>query len=156
MLFIVDLQGFQYRNSEFLCKEITVLKNYSCFHEIVNFPLHSEQLEKKFKYHINWVTRNIHGLKWDEKGSLDLSQMENFLKKMTDDYKGPIMVKGLQKKEWLQRYVSNNVIDMETEYNCPATIPDIHDYFCSYHHHYKRCSRNNVYKLADWYLNNVK
>lgn len=154
MLFIVDVQGFQYKNSDFICKEIAVLRNFTCSHVIVNAPINYDQLNQKFKHQVDWLTENCHGLRWDELGTIDYCQVQTYLRNLAADYNGAIFVKGMQKKKWLQRYLQNEVIDLEAKFSCPTRLPEILEQ-CAYHYGYKRrCSRDNVFKLGEWCLSN--
>ena len=60
---IIDLQGFQYKQSDFFCKELTIFKfDYIKVNEVHNFKfkyaLPQRYLHKDFSKQIKWLCNN--------------------------------------------------------------------------------------------------
>ncbi|KAF2888902.1 hypothetical protein ILUMI_17271, partial [Ignelater luminosus] len=62
----VDFQGFQHKNSDFLCKEIAIYdgKSRKLNHHLLTAPLPYQYLSSEYKGQALWLTANLHGLEW--------------------------------------------------------------------------------------------
>ena len=76
MYYIVDIQGFQYKDSDFICKEIAIFKHSSLSasassseisHRIVQLPIPQTWFNQHdvITKHLEWTTNNVHGLSWN-------------------------------------------------------------------------------------------
>nr|CAI5862119.1 unnamed protein product [Callosobruchus analis] len=154
-MFIIDVQGFSC-GSTFICKEIAILNVASGTYvqKILNIPQHFEWLEKKVQHQMGWILRNINGLQWSTCSNefLNYEQLSEFTKKIVKD--DVVLVKGLEKKKWLERFISNRIIDLHDE-GCP-NLEKLKTVFKSYHcnqHSYNdlHCALENVMFLYNWY-----
>lgn len=159
-MIIVDIQGFQYKNSKFLCKEIAILKDFLCFHHIVGISMDYNYLCNEMKGQIEWLQQNLHGLSWNEKGTISQENISEFLRTIIGEHDGSVMVKGLEKKKWLEQYIPNEIVDMES-LGCPKlgslkNTTEKHGkyYHCNMHmNNNLQCSKYNAFTLGNWYIN---
>lgn len=156
-MFIIDIQGFQYGSKNFMCKEISILNVESglVIHKFVNLPVDALQLNPKIRNHMGWLTRNLHGLSMDvhEKNYLPYEAIADFIKQHVGCEE--IAVKGLEKKKWLETFLSNHILDLFDE-GCPS-LESFKNIFKSYHCHQHTdnnfsCTMENVYYLYYWYI----
>nr|CAI5863254.1 unnamed protein product [Callosobruchus analis] len=131
IMFIIDVQRFSC-GSTFICKEIAILNVASGTYvqKMLNIPQHFEWLEKKVQHQMGWILRNINGLQWSTCSNefLNYEQLSEFTKKIVKDN---VLVKGLEKKKWLERFISNRTIDFHDE-GCP-NLEKLKTVFKSYH-----------------------
>nr|CAI5865162.1 unnamed protein product [Callosobruchus analis] len=130
-MFIIDVQGFSC-GSTFICKEIAILNvaNGTYVHKMMGY-----------------ILRNINGLQWSTCSNefLNYEQLSEFTKNTVKD--NVVLVKGLEKKKWLERFISNRIIDLHDE-GCP-NLEKLKTIFKSYHcnqHFYNdlHCALENV------------
>lgn len=140
--FIVDLQGFQF-GKKFVCKEIAIIGLGDCcckIHSFFNFQLDIDDLSEKAKKQINWLTTNYHGLEWYSDNALEYTSFSRFLNEYLTNAK-KILVKGLQKKYFLEEFFENiEITDIES-YKCPP----LRDLKKSVRHHCGQHTGNNLH-----------
>jgi hypothetical protein len=119
--YVIDVQGFQYRSSPFIPKEVTVV---SCetgevvFHRLVSPPIPYSLLGGDFRAQIKWTTRKLHGLLWDEEGTPYSSLGTDLAIFLLDAH--DVIVKGCMKKDFISQLLPTvNVINAE-DYTCPS------------------------------------
>jgi len=116
-IIVLDVQGFQYKKSQFLCKELAFTCGETPHYYLFKFPLRKDMLSGDFQKQVYWLEKNLHGLEWDSENGELYEHMEKFLKGHIDS-KYTIYVKGMQKVLWLKNFLSNRIIDME-KMKCP-------------------------------------
>nr|CAI5836865.1 unnamed protein product [Callosobruchus analis] len=96
---------------------------------------------------MGWVLRNINGLQWSTCSNefINYEEFSEFTKKIVKD--DVVLVKGLKKKKWLERFISNSILDLHDE-GCP-NLEKLKTIFKSYHcnqHFYNdlHCALENV------------
>lgn len=159
MLFIIDVQGFQSgKSNNFLVKEIAIInvENGSSTHRFVVMPtcfiLYDSTVQRRFL----WNTRNCHGLEWENYDSLQYEQLSEFIKNTIKSEEATVLVKGLEKKRWLEKIIPNNIEDLHDQ-NCPA-LEKLTLFLKSNHckqHLYSNnlsCALENVHILRSWYI----
>lgn len=159
-MFIVDIQGFQYKDSDLICKEIAVININSGerHHHIVNFPYKKEWLEGSFRQHVEWTSNNLTGLDWDQFSfrNLPLEGITSFLQGVVENEQ--VFVKGHQKKIWLNNLISNDIKDLSQlgckslgNLNARSCVIHCNNHFS--HNNRVQCALQNVLVLRDWYIN---
>jgi hypothetical protein len=149
-MFIVDVQGFQYGTSNFICKEIAIINtiNGKSDHAMLKLPFDKTLFNHRTEKQWNWLTNNLHGLQWDGNWYCNinyenlLSFIENFININNNNDNNEdivVAVKGTQKKEWLSTLL-NREIDLEDDYPAFSNLKEI---FKSIH-----CQKN--------YFNNLR
>lgn len=161
MLFILDVQGFQFKDSGFICKEIAIIniKNGTVYHRYINQPLPLSWISFHARNQIEWTSRNIHGLYWNDNDSKNLpfESISYFIRDIVQDY--PIFVNGLQKKDWLSKLIPNHIINLEHKenFNFKKLKQNVKEtYVCKKHYGSitLRCARENVFILRNWCIKN--
>lgn len=172
-MFIIDVQGFQYKNSDFLCREIAIININAdkMYHKYVQLPIDLGCLSESFCKHIEWTTRNIHGLLWDDEFSswgdedsasipsnyIPLERIALYIRKIIKPH-DKIFVKGYEKKRWLSKLICNEIVDL-LELGCDdlASLKASNNVTCKNHNlhcnrdHNLLCARENVFLLKNWY-----
>ena len=159
--FIVDMQGFQGHNDQFILKEIAAtdlfIDNY-CVSHIFLPPFEFNELSAKHKSTYAWLYRNFHGLSWDT-GYMPYDQVDDVIKSMLSEA-NVIYVKGAEKKKFLDNIlkVSIDVINLSENNKCPK-LTEISDILFNCHCPYEKhagmwsdynCDVKNVQLLKFW------
>ena len=157
MSFIVDVQGFQYKDSDFICKELTLLPVESCSSEIhifFKFCIKFEHLEKLLQRQANYLTSHVHGLIW-EKNKNDEEEYTNLSSLLLQSgihKKSQIIVKGLQKKRWLEKILPDFSIMNVEDIGCPSlfSLKKENKYHCGKHiNNNLSCAYQNAHLIHD-------
>lgn len=159
-MYIIDVQGFQYRKDlNFTCKEISIfnVKDKSCVHRIIRLPISYGQLDNKIKEQVGWTTIHLHGLRWSSyHDNLLYPDLPMFIRKHVSN-RETVLVKGLEKKLWLQEYLpNNNIIDLSNYCNkISDLISSNFEFHCCKHNiNSLRCTTQIVYSIYQWYTVN--
>lgn len=164
-MYFIDMQGFQFKTSKFVCKEISVLnsENIQYKHTQVSIPFPLEMFGSEVRNHMNWLTNNIHGLSWEgnELSEINQEEIANFiLEFLTMDNSGNIIcaVKGRQKKVWLEGILNGfvcTVIDLEEKEKDIPSMEKLKTILKSYHcckhsDNMLNCSLEHVFFMYLW------
>lgn len=159
-MFVIDVQGFNYGNDQHMWREIAIFNtNTETYkHKLVRMPHKLELFNQTTQNHMNWLCNNLHGLEWntyhyDDYDLISYEELTDFIKEEVQN-DGVILVKGIDKKVWLEKFLSNQIIDLE-ENRCPS-FKKLKEIFKSYHcnrhyHNNLNCALENVYYLFYWY-----
>lgn len=156
-MYIIDVQGFNYGSESNMWKEIaifnTTTERYT--HKMIKMPHQLELFNHVSQDHMNWLRDQVHGLEWNScyGDYLLYEELVDFIKKQVNN--DVILVKGVEKKQWLEKFLYNQIIDLHEE-GCPS-FDKLKTIFKSYHcnqHYYNtlKCSLENVYFLHFWYV----
>lgn len=164
-MFIVDIQGFQFKDSEYFIKEIAIynLDTHIVNHTFIRPPNNSSWFSPSVKRHMQWLCNNIHGLDWDDNWfdndvnrpqTIPLERIENYIHSIIGDC--IIMVKGLNKKKILENFLSNIIIDID-KFSCLNLNTLKNDIICDYHCNFHlnnslNCAKRNVHLLYNWFI----
>lgn len=155
----IDVQGFQHKNSNFICKEIAIYdyETGNIYHKIVSLPIPYDCLSDEFKNQVLWLTVNFHGLEWCSQNEtlLPYEKLSEFISNhLRKD--SIILCKGVEKRNWLYKIHNREALDLLT-LNCPK-MKDLKKSFakechpCSSHIGFnKQCALQNVKILHHWY-----
>lgn len=178
---ILDVQGFQLKDSQFVCKELALIHIYTGhggMHTFFKLPVKFEHLQEDLKRHARFLTARIHGLTWDKQNAEhflyhhdarpaaqqqdddddqepDYANLCALLRNAGIDEGSQIIVKGLQKKKWLNDVLPNiSIINIE-DMGCPALATLNSEKSKSYHcnkHAINNllCAYQNAYLIRDW------
>jgi hypothetical protein len=117
-MFIVDVQGFQYGTSNFICKEIAIINtiNGKSDHAILKLPFDKTLFNRRIEKQWNWLTNNLHRLQWDGNWyyNINYENLSSFIENFINNNNNEdiiVAVEGAQKKEWLSTLLNMEVID---------------------------------------------
>ena len=159
MEYVVDVQGFKLPKNKFVLKELSILSvndDLKPFSVLFQPPCDWSCIPSKYKRVNRWLECNCHGISWNS-GNLPYTIISTVLKSIFRDAT-KIYVKGLEKKNWLKKFVkrSTEIIDM-LDLECPSlnTLREmsvVDDIKCTYHIHnnYFNCAIENVVLLKAW------
>lgn len=170
-LYIIDIQGFQYKDSNFIIKELAIINvnNGLIKHTLIEMQHNMSWFSQDIIKHLDWNTNNTHGLKWK---SWNLCPMYELPYEKICSYieeavgkSAIILVKGLNKKRVLEKILHPNyckIIDMDTFNNCPklCVLRSMYlysePYKCNLHeNNCLNCSKQNVYLLHQWLVQQI-
>lgn len=121
---VVDLQGFKKHHDEFVLKEIAFLEMNEGAEPLTLFfgpPIAWNHLPAKYKAMNSWLVRNFHAVPWGF-GDIPYEAIRTTIPAILRNYQ-TIYVKGLEKKEWLQKFINSPpaqcIIDVQT-LDCPS------------------------------------
>jgi hypothetical protein len=117
-MFIVDVQGFHYGTSNFICKEIAIINtiNGKSDHAILKLPFDKTLFNRRIEKQWNWLTNNLHRLQWDGNWycNINYENLSSFIENFINNNNNEdiiVAVEGAQKKEWLSTLLNMEVID---------------------------------------------
>lgn len=142
-LVVLDVQGFNTSQKQFVPKELAVYDGVRISHYIFKppFPLH--HLPEEFKKQALWLNNNHHCMNWSE-GFTPHFLFPQIIRQLTQDV-DYVYVKGHEKAAFIRIYISKPVIEFEEQ---PALIPL--NPSCFYHMKSPAiCALSNVYHLYD-------
>lgn len=153
---IVDVQGFQYKTSDFFCKELAIVNNETSKHYFFNIHITKEVLSDQFLRQSRWLTKNLHGLSWITPYGENLTNLRSILNENIASTQ-TIYVKGLSKAVWLSKILpDNNIINVE-ELGCPKlsvlhqqTSTLYNNYHCDKHERQFQCALENAHIINHW------
>ncbi|XP_043484119.1 uncharacterized protein LOC122512394 [Leptopilina heterotoma] len=154
MEFIVDVQGFKRANNEFVFKELAILPLQPDAQPLVYLfepPCPWNSLAGRYKSENLWLTHNYHEIHWTA-GDVSYDELRPILQDILRSA-SVIYVKGLEKKNWLEKYLLN-VQNLE-DFNCPSLKKIKSDLLTTCTHHTfcsENCAVKNVKILRDWFL----
>ena len=158
MYYIVDLQGFQQPQNKFVLKELAVLSLYDSHYVIQLFepPYEWTQLSAKYKSCNAWLTRNFHGLNWQD-GHIPYNMRKSVIKSTLHDAR-IVYVKGKEKKDYLSKYLNNSILIIDlNDIDCPSLRTMYKDNYnnitCPHHTQLDdkiSCALKNVNSLRYW------
>lgn len=164
-MFIIDLQGFQYDDSEFVIKEIAILDTRdggTVHHAIFNRPIIKNWFTSTIKEHLDWTTKNIHGLDYHilDNTYLPYEKIYFFIKNIVREEN--IFVKDIFKKQVLDKilFKNNNIVTDMTAMGCPSftILTKYHPgnkFHCKQHtNNNLKCAHETVNLLYLWYVTN--
>lgn len=160
---IIDLQGFKRAHSIFVPKEICVYTANEYSHFVIKSPHPFSCLKVEEKRQAAWLSRNYHGLRWDE-GHLELDDTARKIAALLANK--IIIVKGAEKIRWVHEITNNfnlHCINIES-YGCELKFnTKTSDEPCYVHKQKEKvktlyhCAFRNVINLKNWiYTNNNK
>lgn len=160
-MWIVDVQGYDYEHSmKFMCKEIALINCDNGFwvHKIIKLPFDVSLFSFKMRNNVQWLSDYIHGLDWNmsstDCNSLNYEDLAVFLKSYITE-NDDVAVKGSNKKVWLSKMISNEIIELTDEGCLP--FDELKMIFktnhCNRHlNNNLNCSLENVNLLYKWCL----
>ena len=133
------------------------LKENFLAHWIVSSPHSIKKLSNTVRKQNHWLLRNKHGLSWLD-GGISQKNLKKSIRNISEHIH-KIFVRGKDKKIFMQEIVTNNVINLEENDECPslANLTWV-DTYCI-HHSVKfcyltyACALNNAAKLKLWLSN---
>lgn len=130
---VIDVQGYKGYKGLFIVKEIAILgvRHDLEGHWILQ-PTRSLKFPDKYRREYNWLTTHHHRIKWHSGNTTFRNLMQHIRQLLVDvDY---IYVRGACKAAFMERYTNKEVINVETEEDCPSFMkmpPPLS--VCSYH-----------------------
>lgn len=147
---IIDMQGFALRNCDFILKEICILTNDGLKHWIFQPPTSIEEFTAADRCCINWTSRNYHKIQWNS-GFEKYEEAQKLISLALNNVE-KIYVKGLQKCDWIKKFLVKNIEIINVEdINCHFKLKDDIYYRFSCTFHSGICSVYNVFKIYCWF-----
>lgn len=137
---VVDLQGFQLDNGDFIVKELAIRIDQQLNHYLFKPPMPFHKLSANERRTARYAERKIHGLRYS-RGYVEYTELLNILHDINVE---SIFVKGHQKHRFLLKcQLRPEIVNLESSMAQPKM--DIHIPACLNHSQgYFRCSINYV------------
>jgi hypothetical protein len=145
---VIEFQAFRGNNDKFIIKELVILDllTFVVHPFMFEAPFSFNKLNSKAKTTNRWLSKHFHHIQWYE-GYISYSNLHSimfqFCKQYTDIY-----TRGLEKRNWIQRYTYGNVVSIEIDKdfkyqptNCCITVENAN-------HGETQCALRNAYRLA--------
>lgn len=153
---IVDLQGFKDFKNKFIIKELAIATKDHTQTFLIKPPYTFKKLIVEEKKQVRWLEKN-RGLTWRE-GFIDYYEFRRLIVPYLSGKK--VLIKGLEKIEWIRELCQDCEIIELGEKGCPKFLTLFNDY-CEKEnktlncvHHKKICALKNVLCLKMWYSHN--
>ena len=151
---IVDIEGFHHPD-RFIIKELALYDPESNARKCIMLspPFSRDHMLKKTITTLDWVTKNWHGLDWNDIGNYDYNVAGHLLQLYGCSHK--LFSKGTEKCKWISQLALCPVYDLEAM-GCPRVEDLTHielDYDCPVHEnqtHYS-CALVKAYRFGKWY-----
>lgn len=163
---IVDLQGFQSNENEYVLKELYfsifnyntgIIENDTSQHHTFKKPFDWVHLDRGHRANALWLATFHHGFYWND-GEKNYGEIENCIKPLLRSNL-VIYVKGLQKIHWFRALCQNNINNLDVrnieDLNCNIKLSEetykiSNSLHCGKHRKITSCARQNVEILKNW------
>jgi hypothetical protein len=143
---LLDLQFINGNNKQLFVKEICYMHPDMVHieHIVLKPPYPEEELDDKTKNQIDYCYENINGFRWND-GTIDYLELNLILNGLKDFL---IIVKGIEKKKFLQKYLPNTrIYDLDMKKSLSKFFNYRTKCYIHEDQHLKRCAIANVMKL---------
>lgn len=153
--YILDFQSFKNVNNELVIKEMAILHIDQEHPKVFLFkePFEWDSLAIRYKVENKWLQNHYHHLKWSS-GEESYENVIKIIKDTLFDAK-IIYVHGREKRTWLKRFVSVEIINLQ-DFDCPLlkiiknSIRNKCSNHCNFNNNNMNCAINNVIVLRMW------
>lgn len=167
MKVIIDIQGFKRPVDDFVLKELGISSvlcesNDEEVNDLIMFetPCKWEDLPDKYQKMNSWLTKNFHGLDWNQKEICQYSDLDEVLAKLLRGV-DEIFVKGVEKKKLLSFLIGDTIpiVNLE-DFGCPQWDKlggrKCLDHTVLYNKPHFSCAQENLVQLKTWYIRYVQ
>ena len=127
-----------------------------CHHKFFKLPLKFNNLDESFQRQLKYLTSYVHGLKWENGEEEEYTNLSTILLSFGIDKDSQIIVKGLQKKVWLEKLLPHFSISNIEDSGCPSLSilkNGSNKYHCSKHAiNNLLCAHQNTHLIKNWML----
>ena len=138
---VVEFEGFQINANDYVIKELAFYAVDHGYHARWSFlpPYPWEQLSLKKRKTFSWLTRHLHGLRWNN-GELAYSALEPILLSLFISFK-TVFTKGLEKTKYLERLSGREILNLN-DFGCPKIVSlNVSNVICPSHtFSFKHCA----------------
>lgn len=103
-LVFADVQGFKSHYNRFICKEFCLVSGNDIYHNVIKSPYTFEKLSPYYRKQARWLTKHLHGFRFDSGGIHMIEVLENTYTKLLGK---TVVVKGDEKVDWLKYIWAN-------------------------------------------------
>lgn len=146
---ILDVQGFKLENNKFIPKELAAYDGNRICHYIFKPPFGIGCLSPGTLKQTKWLMENHHCIDWSV-GFTPLYKFASIISDLTKNKTTTIYVKGREKAEFLRKYSTQPITELEEKPTIKKSPPR-----CLYHLNnvnYCVCALSNVYFLYDYII----
>jgi len=149
-ILIVDVEGFQLKK-DFYVKELAFYNPFTKEYWQATFkpPFDRQYVKKRYCTDMDWVTRKLHGLKWED-GQFPYAMAFHMISYFGATYQ--LYAKGEEKALWVQQQTPFSVVNMEL-LGCPKAKDLPFGCFCRFHNTLeKSCALDKAVRLGHYYV----
>lgn len=147
-MIVFDIQGFEYGRN----KEFAILNRVTDYfsHRFIKMPIEVLHYNVTIPSHMKYVTRNIHGLEYENNDNMKYEQISAFIISCIG-FENTMFIKRSKKKSWLEKLLPNITIANLTEEECPS-FEQLKMFLKSYHCNSHLCNNNSNCSLENVYF----
>lgn len=147
---VIEFQAFRGNSDKFIIKELVILDLLTFVVNPFTFeaPFSFNKLNSKAKRTNKWLTKHFHHIQWYE-GYIAYTNLHSIMFQFCKQYTH-IYTRGLEKKNWIQRYTHGKVFDINIDKNfryqhanCCVTVNNPK-------HGQTHCALRNAYRLSSY------
>lgn len=145
----VGVEGFQL-NNDFYLKELAFFNpvTMQCWSGLFKPPFDKKYMKKKGADAIDTITRNVHGLKWDD-GAFPYPMAYYVVSHFGSE--NLLYSKGKDVCAWLQQFTTTPIIDLD-QFGCPPLKELPHGCLCLHHNTLdKSCAIDKAVRMGQFF-----
>ena len=148
-ILVIDVEGFQLKK-DFYVKELAFYNPHTmqCWTGLFKPPFDRSSMKKKFVADMDWASRNMHHLKWED-GEYPYSMAGTMIAHFGNSHQ--LYAKGHEKCLWIQQYSLTPVIDLE-QLGCPRAMDLPFGANCTFHNNCS-CAIDKAVRLGRYLVN---
>lgn len=145
---VIEFQAFRDNNDKYIIKELAILDllTFVVYPFMFEAPFSFSKLNAKSKTTNKWITKHFHRIQWYE-GFISYTNLHSIMFQFCKQYPH-IYTRGLEKKNWIQRYTHGKVYDIKVNKDFKHNIDNICTFAKDSKHAQSQCSLRNAYILA--------
>lgn len=147
---VIEFQAFRGNKNEYIIKELVILDLTTnvVYPFMFKPPYPYKKLNSKAKRTNKWLIKSFHNITWNE-GFTDYNEVDDVMYHFCTEF-NRIYTKGLEKRNWIQKYTTANVIDLKID----SSLTVCYDNIClaskNKAHRQGQCGLKNAYRLASF------
>lgn len=153
MDFVVDFQCFKSIGNNYIVKELSVVRIHGDkeMHFLLKPPQPYFTLTPQMKKRVNFLTRHIHGLRWDS-GELDSDDVLAYVADVLNLCANTVYIKGSERVKFMENMLHPRIVVRDLDHfmdDCDTTVK----VKCENHvNKTKRCSLSKALSYKAWLL----
>lgn len=147
---VIEFQAFRGNRNEYILKELVImdLLTYVVYPFLFKPPFPFKKLNAKAKVTNKWIVKNFHHIDWNE-GFIDYNEVDDVMYHFCTEF-NRIYTKGLEKRNWIQKYSTANVVDVKIDKEFIPCYNNLCVLGKNKSHRLAQCALKNVYRLTSF------
>lgn len=145
---VIEFQSFRGNINEYIIKELVILDlvKYVVYSFLFKPPFSFKKLKTKIKITNKWMINHFHHIRWTE-GFVSYQDVDSIMYHFCTHF-NQIYTVGLEKRNWIQLYTTNQVYDVKVDPSFQIYYDNICIHAKNKQHAKSNCALRNAYRLA--------